>query len=181
MNLDKENILKSFLGNKVVVIDKYFGAFDRDIIVKNLIPKLNTITKKYFIAQRKLTYVFIELAQNVGFYSDEKKEVNNKNIGAGGLLFFETPETLGFIIGNLINNKAFEVLKHKTQIINNMSREELRKLKRQQRNLIPGTNGNAHIGLIMVALTVKQPLDIFYKKINDNFNFFAIKVEVNKN
>ncbi len=49
-----------------------------------------------------------------------------------------------------------------------------------QRNLPQREKGNANIGLIQVALTSANPLDIEVTLIDDNYSFFAITVKVDK-
>ncbi len=155
----------------------YLGVFDRQVLT-NFRKKILTITNKDKQAQRKTFYIFIELAQNVSFYSEDRDTKENK--GKGSLLVGEYENCFFFTIGNFIKNDAFSVLEKKCQIINSLDRDRLRELKRTQRNLIPGTNGGAHIGLIMVALTSKKNINMKVEKINDNISFFSIKVEIDK-
>jgi hypothetical protein len=172
-------ILKKKLNENDKIIAEYEGIFNQEI-VKKYASIINKTAKNYPKLQRQLFYVFVELAQNVGFYSDIRQNNYNKNTGIGSLLIYENINEIGFLIGNPINTKAYEVLERKCKIINSMDRESLRELKRYQRNLIPGTNGGAHIGLIMVALTTKNKLEIDKTKINNNLNFFYLKVKISK-
>jgi len=159
----------------------YDGVFDKDII-SLYSKKITALTKYNPRAQKRLFTVFIELAQNVAYYSNERKKIADDNeTGVGGLIIGETPECFYFMIGNNIKDKPLEVLSKKCEIINSLDREELREYKRQQRNLIPGTNGGAHIGLILVSLTTKRPLNIRVYKIENSHDFlFTIVVEVDK-
>ncbi len=172
--------LEGYLTENQKVTLEYEGVFDKQKIVE-LGSFIKEKTKKYPQAEKKLFYIFVELAQNVGYYSDEREIFEGKDTGKGKVVFFETENTLGFIIGNVIRNSALKVLLKKCELINSMDREELREFKRRQRNLIPGTNGQAHIGLIMVSLMTKQPLQIFSAEIDETYSFFSIKVEVEKN
>ena len=56
----------------------------------------------------------------------------------------------------------------------------LREFKIYQRNLIPGTNGGAHIGLIMVSLTTRKKIDLDTYLIKMKDNFFSINVKMSK-
>ncbi len=158
---------------------KYDGIFEQNVI-KDLAFYLNKMLKDVEITQRRMFYVFVELAQNIGFYSDERIEKDGKSIGIGVVVIYDNEDEAGFVLCNKVNNKAVSVLSRKCRIINTMDRDELREFKRHQRNLIPGTNGGAHIGLIMVALTTRKKLDTRIIPIDDKYSFFVINVKMNK-
>ncbi len=165
---------------KFDIIYTFEGIFDKDVI-SIFSKKITLLTKFHPKAQKRLFTVFIELAQNVGYYSDLRMKIaDEKETGVGGLIIGENSEIFFFIIGNKITEKALEVLHKKCEIINSLDREELREFKRQQRNLIPGTNGGAHIGLILVALTTKRPLNVTIFDLKNEESLFTIVVEVNK-
>jgi len=174
-----ENINEKYKTYEIVYM--FEGVYDKDII-SLFSKKLTTLTKFYPRAQKRLFTVFIELAQNVAYYSDLRIKVgDDKETGVGGLIIGETPDSFYFIIGNKIQDKPLDVLYKKCEIINSLDREELREFKRQQRNLITGTNGGAHIGLILVSLTTKRPLNVKVHKLEEtNEHFFTILVEVDK-
>ncbi len=171
--------LKGQLSNSEKLIYEYNGVFDQEI-VKKYAFELNKLSKNYVITQRRLFYVFVELGQNVGYYSDTRVKKKNNKIGCGNLVIYQNNKHIGFIIGNEINNAALKVLLQKCKIINSLNREELREFKRYQRNLIPGTNGGAHIGLIMVALTTRKKLEIKVFNKKQKKSFFTINVKVDK-
>jgi len=170
--------LKSNLFENQIPEYCYSGVFDRQVLT-NFRKKVLKITNKDKKAQRKTFYIFIELAQNVSYYSEDRDK-QDKCKGKGSLLIGEEDKVFFFTIGNVIKNEALNVLEKKCQIINSLERDKLRELKRTQRNLIPGTNGGAHIGLIMVALTSQKKINMKIKKINDKISFFSIKVEIDK-
>jgi len=158
----------------------YEGIFDKDVI-SLFSKKLSVITKYNPRSQKRLFPVFIELAQNVSYYSDSRNVIgDDKETGVGTLIIGENPDYFYFVVGNEIGLKPLEVLSKKCEIINSLERDELREYKRQQRNLIPGTNGGAHIGLIMVSLTTKRPLNMKIYEFKKNKYYFTILVEVEK-
>ena len=176
---DSTKYLQALLPKDSSILEKYSGIFGQDVI-KKYATKLDRLTSRYLVTQRRIFYVFVELAQNVGFYSQEKKINNGKEVGIGDLVIYETANTIGFIIGNVINTSALKVLRRKWKIINSLDRVSLREFKRHQRNLIPGTNGGAHIGLIMVALTTRKNLDTNIIELKEGKSFFSINVEIEK-
>jgi len=175
--VDYSNFLEEQIKKDQKIIENYSGIFDQEI-VKKYVFQLSKLSKGFIITQRRLFYVFVELGQNVGYYSDEKDETLGK--GKGNLIIYESDNQIGFIIGNVINNEAKNVLLKKCKIINSLDRDSLREFKRFQRNLIPGTNGGAHIGLIMVALTTRKNIDVNVLEIDDKYSFFSINVSVEK-
>ncbi len=132
-------------------------------------------------AGRKIFKVFVELAQNISYYSAEKSILpNNKEIGTGMVLINETKNNYTFMTGNLVKNEDIVSIIEKSEIINSLNREELREYKREQRKLPPGKKGGAHIGLIQVALTSANPLDIEVNPVDDDYSFFSIAVKIDK-
>lgn len=171
-------IKKHFITNQSILIE-YEGEFSQEK-VKEFAFQLNEISKIYIASQRRLFYVYVELAQNVGFYSDNRIKKGDKTVGCGSMIAYETKGSFGFAIGNIINKPALDVLKKKCEIINSLDRDSLREFKRHQRNLIPGTNGGAHIGLIMVSLTTRKKLDLLTHEIDEKNSFFSLNVEIEK-
>jgi len=177
--VDFNAFLSSKLANNDNKIDEYSGVFSQEV-VKKFAFKLNTLSKNFIVTQRRIFYVFVELGQNIGFYSDMREEKDGRSIGCGSLVIYENENQISFVLGNVINNTALNVLLKKCKIINKLERDSLREFKRYQRNLIPGTNGGAHIGLIMVALTTRKKLEVDVLKIDDKKSFFTINVKIEK-
>ncbi len=171
------DFLKKELPKSYSPVFLYTGVFDR-VVLTDFRKKILQLTKDDLQAQQKIFYVFVELAQNVSFYSSERDKESKR--GKGSLIIGENDEIFFFSIGNAIINNALRVLEKKCEILNSLDKESLKELKSKQRNLIPGTNGGAHIGLIMVSLASRKKLHIKAKKINDDISFFSIKVEINK-
>ncbi len=174
-DINQLELLKEEMPAKAKVLFQYQGVFSKEKI-KDFLTEISNHTSSWPSAHKKLYYILIELAQNVSKYSNWREE----DQGVGSFILGETEKEFFFLMGNVISNKALQVLLKKCDIINSLDRESLRLFKRQQRNLIPGTNRGAHIGLIMVALTTKKPLDIRIKQINSDFSYFILNVGVEK-
>ncbi len=180
-DIDQLSIIKQLLPKNTKILLEYEGAFSKEII-RLFSQKIAEFIKTNSQVYKKFFYVFIELAQNVKEYSDWRTtDQDGKDYGIGALVIGELDDQYILYIGNVVNNKDLEVLKKKCEIINSLDRESLRLFKRQQRNLIPGTNQNAHIGLIMVALTTRKKLDIEIIPIDQHFSFFILKISIQKN
>jgi len=160
----------SYKGPIDVNILQAIGLYIDGIFTKN--PK----------ASKKVFKIFIELAQNISYYSAEKIVMKNKKeIGAGMVIISETDKTYNFLTGNLVKNDDIVSIIEKSEKINSLDRNELRELKRKQRNMPHHSNrGGGNIGLIQVALTSSHPLDVEVVPVDDDVSFFSIAVKVDK-
>ncbi len=133
-------------------------------------------------ASRKLFAVFMELAQNILFYSAERITFANRNDSVGILLITENENDYTFSCGNLVENKQLEELLESCDAINTLDREDLRKFKREVRSrpVQDERSRGAGIGLIHVALTSRHPLQVEHRKLNERHSFFALSVRVSK-
>jgi len=130
---------------------------------------------------KKLFKIFLELAQNISYYSAQKiKMLENKEIGTGLLILKETDEHFILVTGNPVENESIIPIIEKSEYINTLDRESLRRYKREERRRPQGVKGNAHIGLITVALTSANPLDIEVNPIDETTSFFSIVVKIEK-
>jgi len=158
----------------------YKGPIDEKIL-QAIGAHIESILSGHPKAGKKIFKIFIELAQNISYYSAEKSIYKeSKEIGSGMILIGETEESYTFVTGNLVKNEDIFSIIDKSEIINSLDREELREYKREQRKLPHGPKGGAHIGLIQVALTSDNPLDIEVTPIDDDHSFFSIAVKIDK-
>jgi hypothetical protein len=156
----------------------YTGPFDYKVL-SVVGGYISEIIGKESVPGQKLFKIFMELAQNISYYSDEKSLTNNM-VGVGTIIIRDVDNKLYMHTGNIIKSESAEEIIEKCEIINSLDRAGLREFKRQQRNLPPGDRGSANIGLIQVALTSENPLKFETTRVNDNQSFFSILVTVNK-
>ncbi len=155
----------------------YKGPFDRHILYP-----LGNYIKKNLTAGNRIFGIFIELAQNITYYSAETTDSveDGKTYGVGTLVIGEYDDYYTFATGNAVKNDCIIPIIEKCEIINSLDREELRDYKRKQRRLPRGQKGGAHIGLIQVALTSMYPLDFQVTPIDESTSFFSIFVKIDK-
>jgi len=165
-----QNTKISYKGPIDVNVLQAIGMYIDEMFTKN--PK----------ASKKVFKIFIELAQNISYYSAEKIIMkNNKEIGVGMVIISESEDTYNFLTGNLVKNDDIVSIIEKSEKINTLNREELRELKRKQRNMPHHSKrGGGNIGLIQVALTSTHPLDIEVVPVDDDISFFSIAVKIDK-
>jgi len=178
--------------NKQINIVDYHRSLDQNIpisykgpidekILQAIGSHIESILSKHPKAGKKVFKIFVELAQNISYYSAEKSIYKeSKEIGSGMVLIGESEDSYTFVTGNLVKNEDVFSIIDKSEIINSLDREELREYKREQRRLPHGPKGGAHIGLIQVALTSDNPLDIEVTPIDDHHSFFSITVKIDK-
>lgn len=167
-----------FFSNDIKI--SYNGPVDSRVfsLIGDYIDSIRTINEK---ASKKLFKIFLELAQNTEYYSAKKVLLkNNKESGSGTLMIKETNEYFLLVTGNPIKNENIIPIVEKCKFINSLDRNSLRKYRREQRRRPPGKKGNAHIGLIQVALTSTHPLDVDVNPLDENTSFFSITVKIDK-
>jgi len=167
--IQHENVIISYKGPVTPVIMAEISADIRLKLSDN--PK----------AGKKVFAIFMELAQNILYYSAEKVTFSNKKDSVGLLLITETADEYIFSCGNIVQNDFVEELVQSGDVINSLEREDLRKLKKEQRNKPQSERSKgAGIGLIHVALTSGNPLQMDVRQVNDKVSFFSLSVKVNK-
>ncbi len=153
----------------------YNGPFDEKVLtylsnyIKNIIGLRTTVSKKLY-------KIFIELAQNISFYSYDQVKTNEKQIGKGIIVLRECKDHYYLHTGNVTKPEDVYSILDKCEIINSLNRDDL--FKREQRRLPRGSMGGAHIGLIQVALTSANPLDFTVTPISEETSFFGISVKI---
>ena len=165
--------------NKGVLIS-YKGPVT-DIIMSEISRDIRTKFTENPKASRKIFAIFMELSQNILYYSSEKVHFGNNNDSVGTILITETSDHYTFSCGNLVENEHIDELIEGCNTINSMDRETLREYKREQRSKPQGKRSKgAGIGLIQVALTSGNPLNVEYREIDDALTFFSLSVRIDK-
>ena len=143
---------------------------------------IKEFTKEYNNSRRKLFRIFIELSQNVSYYSEHFHMVNNiQRIGLGELVLKEYETFFTFTTSNKVKNSDANILFERCKIVNQSDQLELRHLKREQRMNSPGEKFGARIGLIQAVMLSKNKLKYKIEKIDDKFSIFSITVKIDKN
>jgi hypothetical protein len=177
---EKFNLVEYHYRSKHDVIISYKGPFDKDAM-RLMGNYVRGIFKKNPLASKKVFKVFIELAQNVAQYSAEKNIVGEMiGAGVGSLVMVEFKEHFLLVTGNLIENTSLDPIIKKCEMINQLDKEGLRKLKREQLRQTDEKRTGSDIGLIQVAITSSNPLDIEVIPIDDKLSFFTLRVKVDK-
>jgi hypothetical protein len=177
---DQFNLVDYYFRSNHNVIVSYKGPFDRNALnlIGNYIRGIISMNPQ---ASKKVFKVFIELAQNISQYSAEKNIIGDfMGAGVGSLVIVDFEEYLQLVTGNLIKNENISPVIDKCELINTLDKEGLRKLKRELLMQNDFDRTGADIGLVQLAITSDNPLDIEINPINKDCSFFTIRVKINK-
>jgi hypothetical protein len=169
--ISHDNIILSYKGP---LSDVLLSEFSRDIRRK-MQEEDPKIGKKVFA-------VFMELAQNVLYYSKEENHFGDKKDKVGTLVIVLENDFYKLITGNLVYKKDAPLLEEKCKIVNSLDREALREYKRKLRNNPKSEESKgAGIGLVQAALTSANPLGVEIQEVGNNYAFFVVSVYVRRN
>jgi uncharacterized protein YneR len=182
LDMDEKNYVSYYarLYHKTIVLS-YKGPMNHAIIagISNEIEKK---FKKNSKVSRKLFSIFLEVAQNIFYYSAEVNQFANQD-KVGVIVIGETDEYYLMTSGNLVFEGVVQELKQRCEYINSLDTEALRKhrldLVEKNEEDNPKSRG-AGIGLVKVALVSENPLNIEMEKIDDQFTFFTLTVKISK-
>ena len=162
----KDNILLSFTGPITIHVRTFFGNFIKVVVDQN------------YKVVNKLFKTFIELTQNVAFYSAEKMRIENVDVGVGKFSLMTNDKFFNFNTGNRILKEHGPILKSYCEEINTLGLNGLRELKREKRKQSSVKDVGAHIGLIHVGIITENKLTYEIKEINDTISYFKIGVQI---
>lgn len=166
------------LTDKKEVLISYKGPIT-DVIMSEISKDIRYKFAANARASKKIFAIFMELAQNILYYSAEKMQLADKKDSVGIVLVTRANEFYRFSCGNLVENEYVEELIESCNFINSLDKEKLRDFKREQRsNPQRERSKGAGIGLIQVALTSENPLEVEFKEIDEKYSFFSITVRI---
>lgn len=173
------------MDNQQVVL-YYKGPFD-DIILANISNHLQNTFEDNPKVGRRVFAAFIEMAQNIAFYSSERNLLSpsaegETRRGVGTFAIYEHDELLTLISGNVISNSKVVSLIDRCETINQLDRDGLRELKRRWRNQgsINEEHKGGNIGLVQIALKSEHPLHIEVVEIDEDHSFFILSTDMTK-
>ncbi len=172
------NLGQSLFSEEIKI--SYKGPVDGKMItyLGDYIDVIEDLSEK---ATKKLFKIFFELAENISNYSSEKIPLKNgKEAGAGTIILKETENNYVLVTGNPIHNDDLMQVMESSKNINDLDHEKLREYKRNMRRESLSQTQSPNIGLIVVALTSGNPLDIEITPIDEQISYFSLAVKVDK-
>jgi hypothetical protein len=166
--------------NRANTLVFYKGAFDEKVIAE-ISQKIKKLLNVNPYLSKKVFSVFIELAQNISFYSAERNIITkHQSSGVGLIMLDEHAEYYTLKTANFVTTRDTLRLAAKCETINSLSREDLRAFKRRLRNQPSSHRDSGNIGLIQVALLGTGKLRIELTNINEHLSFFTLALDVSK-
>ncbi|MEM9834137.1 MAG: SiaB family protein kinase [Bacteroidota bacterium] len=151
------------------------------VIMAEIGQDIPDLTADHPQASRKVFSIFMELAQNILYYSSEKIRYARRVDSVGMLQILELENHYVFSCGNTVNCEHVDQLIESCQTINSLDRDELQKLKRHKRRLpADELSKGAGVGLVQVAILADNPLEIQVQAIDDKYALFTLSVNINK-
>ncbi|MDF9798518.1 hypothetical protein OKW21_003781 [Catalinimonas alkaloidigena] len=170
--------LGKVLDNRVVVY--YTGPITPSIMVEIGRDIQNKLSEN-LRASRKVFSIFLELAQNIYFYSAEKVAYSENMDSVGTVYVIEDCNQYSVICSNPVQKIEVEELVNSYERVNSMSKDELRELRRVQRRQPSSTKSKgAGIGITQVAILSGNPIRVCAHKACADYKFFTLLVSINK-
>lgn len=157
----------------------YNGYFSQDIIVS-----LSQMIKEKLILQetkmgisQKVLYMFVEQAQNIVRYSDEKMVDSDKEIRFGSLVVGMENEKFFIMCTNRIENTKVERFKERLNYIASLTTDELKALYKEKiRGEADEGSKGASIGFIEMARKASEPIEYKFVPLDEQMTCFYFKV-----
>ncbi len=153
----------------------YLGPLD-GLDVDGLIEKFGASDMPLRVRKR-LVNIIIECVQNMrsyycGYCADRGYDAVILSIG-------KSSKGYNFYIGNFVLNEDFKTVRSRLNLINGLSKEELRELYRGILDYGSVSQlGGAGLGFIDVAKRSEGPLVYTTESINDKMSFFTLKIVI---
>ncbi len=165
-----------------IVLD-FQGVISQDLLVGMAEMIKNKFTQKFGKTNivKKMFSVFIELAQNIAYYSYERVELEagKEKIGAGIIVVTEQNTYYTITSGNRIeNNKALEV-ESQCKYLNGLNEDELKTYyKEKLREPRPEGKKGGGIGFVDILRKSKSKLEYQITPIDDIQSFIVLSVKI---
>ncbi|MBN2814372.1 MAG: SiaB family protein kinase [Bacteroidales bacterium] len=170
-------IAKEYQDNSLMI---YKGAFTVNLI-SILGNQIRLLPEIDFKLVQKIFRIFMELTQNVSYYSAEVVEVKSGvACGNGWVSIQEFPDYFQITTGNRIRHEHGPKLISYCKEINSFNETQLRKLKRDIRSQALERDTGAQIGLIQTSIISGNKLDFKILSDESDFDFFIISTRTSK-
>ncbi len=174
-NNAEANVISSFYEENILLA--YQGVFENSLLAvmaKNIRSSVKNIN-----LSKTIFRIFVELSQNISFYSNEKEVSENGMSGSGIIVLKNKKKHFVFAAGNTVEKDTVDKLVKKSKFINTMNKDELREYKRSQFKQKINGKLDAHIGLIQIAILSGNKIDVELKTLPGGEYFVTIGTKIN--
>ncbi|MCP5102247.1 MAG: hypothetical protein GY950_02660 [bacterium] len=165
-----------------IVLD-FQGAISQDMLVGMAELIKNKCSREFGRPRiaKKLFSIFIEMAQNIAFYSAERAKFSDwgPDVGAGIIVVTEKNKCYTITSGNLADKDAIlQIIEH-CQKINGMDKEELKQFYKERIKLSRdmGKKGGG-IGLIDIARKSRNTISYQVTPVDNLNSFLVLSVKI---
>jgi hypothetical protein len=165
-----------------IVLD-FQGAMSHDMVV----GMAELIKSKFYqdfgksTIVKKMFSIFVEMAQNISFYSAERVQLNSRQkvVGAGIIVVTEKDNVYTVTSGNLVEKTTIPKVIEHCQSINRMDKKELRQFfKEKMKSSREKGKRGAGLGLIDIARRSGHPISYGVTPVDENRSFLVLSVKI---
>ncbi len=155
------------------ILIAYQGTFDKRVL--SVMAKNIEVSLKNARLSRKVFRVFVELAQNISYYSCEREVHLGRSSGTGIIVLQEEGDYFVFAAGNKIETSRTEGINKICGIVNALDRDGQKQFKRFQLE----SPSNEHTGLTQIALLSAGKVQHKIIKLDEKgaFVIFAVRLK----
>jgi len=130
--------------------------------------------------KRKVYNILVEALQNLYHHMDaDEKESNEHNTVI--FMIGKDQNAYSIFTGNYIKNENADKLRAKLEKINSLDPEELKAYyKEVLNNGMMSEKGGGGLGMIDIARKSGQKLDFDFQKVDDEFSFYSLNINIAK-
>jgi len=166
-----------------IVLD-FQGAISQDMLVG-----MAELVKNKFITDlgqtglvKRIFSIFVEMAQNIAFYSEERVRLENHDtdVGVGIIMVSEVEKKIYNITsGNLVKTAAIPRITRHCDCINHMEKDDLKKFYKERIKAVRETGRHgAGVGLIDIARKSGSPIVYKVTDVDDTNSFLVLSVKI---
>ena len=168
--LEDDGIIFSFSGPMSHEIIVSIGSTIRQKVIEDDDGNKNIALKVFA--------VFVEQAENIIHYSEEKS-YSDSELSFGIVAIGKKKGSFFISCGNKIKNDKEANLHQSLSKISGMDKDELKAYyKEKRRSETPSNSKGAGIGFIEMARKSSKPLEFAFKKIDSDYSFFNIEINL---
>lgn len=134
--------------------------------------------------KKKVYNVLVECLQNLYHHKDEdpaQGDSNGEKRGSAMFMIGRKDNLYTIITGNYIIANKVESLKNRLDLINSMSKDELKEhYKEILNNDEFSAKGGGGLGMIDIARKTGQKLNYSFAPVDDTFSFFSLNIQISQ-
>lgn len=128
-------------------------------------------------AKKRVYHSMVEILQNMQKHSNEL--VGDYSLGNGIFMIGKRDEIYYIITANTVSKHEMVSITHAIEMVNSSTQEELKRMyKKQLKEGKISKKGGAGLGLIDIARKAGSKLEYLFLPINNNQEYFVLKVEI---